>query len=45
MRRTMLPFIGIILFLLVWELAGRSLGAAILAPPSIVALDYLELLR
>jgi ABC-type nitrate/sulfonate/bicarbonate transport system permease component len=45
MRRTMLPFIGVILFLLVWELAGRSLGAAILAPPSIVAFDYLELLR
>jgi ABC-type nitrate/sulfonate/bicarbonate transport system permease component len=45
MRRIMLPCIGIALFLVIWELAGRSLGAAILAPPSIVAADYLELLR
>jgi ABC-type nitrate/sulfonate/bicarbonate transport system permease component len=40
-----LGFLGIVLFLVVWEIAGRSLGSALLAPPSVVAVDYLDLLR
>ncbi len=45
MRRILLPVIGFLLFLLAWEAAGRGLGAAILAPPSIVVFDYVVLLR
>ncbi len=36
---------GIALFLLAWEDAGRTLGPALLAAPSVVAGDYLALLR
>lgn len=45
MNRVLLPCIGLLLFALGWELAGRSLGEATLAPPSIVAIDYIVLLR
>jgi ABC-type nitrate/sulfonate/bicarbonate transport system permease component len=45
MNRLLLPCVGIALLLLAWELAGRALGAAILAPPTIVAVDYIALLR
>src|SRR5205085_1383431 len=34
-----------VVFLLIWELAGERLGEAVLAPPSAVAADYIELLR
>ena len=40
-----LGLVGIVLFLVVWEIAGRSLGSALLAPPSVVAVDYMDLLR
>lgn len=36
---------GIALFLIMWEVVGRSLGEQLLAPPSIVAVDYIDLLR
>src|SRR5215470_7261098 len=36
---------GIALFLAGWEIAGRALGPALLAAPSIVAVDYIDLLR
>ncbi len=36
---------GIVLFLLAWEIVGRWLGSRIIAPPSGVAKEYLELLR
>lgn len=36
---------GIVLFLLAWEIAGRWLGSNVLAPPSRVAREYVQLLR
>jgi ABC-type nitrate/sulfonate/bicarbonate transport system permease component len=36
---------GIVLFLLLWEAVGRWLGPRVLAPPSLVAREYIELLR
>jgi NitT/TauT family transport system permease protein len=45
LQKFLLPCLGAALFLLVWEIAGRQLGEIILAPPSIVAADYVELLR
>src|SRR4051812_28218702 len=44
-HKFLLPCLGAALFLAVWEIAGRQLGEVILAPPSIVAADYLALLR
>ena len=44
-RRILLPSIGFGLFLLVWEAAGRMLGPAVLAPPTLVAVDYVDQLR
>lgn len=43
--RFALPLIGIGVFLLVWEIAGRALGDAVLAPPSRVAVAYVALIR
>jgi ABC-type nitrate/sulfonate/bicarbonate transport system permease component len=37
--------VGIVGFLLLWEAAGRMLGAKILAPPSLVLVAYAEFLR
>jgi ABC-type nitrate/sulfonate/bicarbonate transport system permease component len=36
---------GIVVFLLLWEAVGRWLGSRILAAPSLVAKEYVELLR
>jgi ABC-type nitrate/sulfonate/bicarbonate transport system permease component len=44
-QKFLLPCLGAALFLAVWEIAGRHLGEVILAPPSIVAADYVDLLR
>jgi ABC-type nitrate/sulfonate/bicarbonate transport system permease component len=44
-RNLLLGCAGIALFLLAWEIAGRALGPALLAPPSLVAVDYVGLLR
>jgi len=43
--RILLPLLGVTLFLLAWEATGRAVGSAILAPPSVVAVDYVLLLR
>lgn len=40
----LLPLVGFGLLLVVWEAAGRYLGNALLAPPSSVAITYVELL-
>ena len=37
--------LGIVLFLLAWEIIGRWLGSRVIAPPSGVAKEYMELLR
>lgn len=36
---------GIVLFIAVWEALGQWLGSRIVAPPSLVVVDYLELLE
>lgn len=36
---------GVVLFIAIWEIVGRWLGSRLLAPPSLVARDYVELLR
>jgi ABC-type nitrate/sulfonate/bicarbonate transport system permease component len=41
----LLPGIGIAIFLAIWEVAGRQMGPALLAPPSTVVIDYIALLR
>ena len=43
-RNLILGATGIALFGLVWEAAGRALGPALLAAPSVVAVDYVGLL-
>jgi ABC-type nitrate/sulfonate/bicarbonate transport system permease component len=43
-KNIILGSIGIALFLLVWEAAGRIMGPSLLAPPSIVIADYIDLL-
>ena len=45
MQRLLLPAAGFALVLLGWEWLGRSVGPAILAPPSLVLVDYIDLLR
>ena len=45
LQRLALPCLGFAALLLIWEVAGRSLGPALLAPPSIVAIQFVELLR
>jgi len=42
--RLSLPCIGFALLLVVWQVAGDSLGSAILAPPTQVAGDYVSLI-
>jgi ABC-type nitrate/sulfonate/bicarbonate transport system permease component len=37
--------IGIAIFLAIWEVVGRLLGPGLLAPPSLVALEYAQLLQ
>ncbi|HET7730696.1 MAG TPA: ABC transporter permease subunit [Usitatibacter sp.] len=37
--------LGVVLFLLAWEAAGRWLGSRVLAAPSLVAREYVDLLR
>jgi ABC-type nitrate/sulfonate/bicarbonate transport system permease component len=43
-RRIVPPVLGFAILLAIWEIAGRRLGNALLAPPSQVAVDYLTLL-
>lgn len=45
LRDIALGCVGFALFLGAWEIAGRSLGSVLLAPPSVVAVDYVALLR
>src|SRR5436309_2016793 len=45
LQKILLPCLGAALFLAVWEIAGRNLGEVILAPPSIVIAEYVDLLR
>lgn len=45
LRAIALASIGFALFLGVWEIGGQILGPALLAPPSRVAFDYVDLLR
>src|SRR5262249_28614870 len=40
-----LACLGFALFLAAWEIAGRMLGAALLAPPSIVAIEFVRQLQ
>lgn len=44
-KGVLLPLLGTAVFLLAWEAAGRAVGSALLAPPSVVAVDYAALLR
>jgi ABC-type nitrate/sulfonate/bicarbonate transport system permease component len=44
LRNAILGSTGIALFGLVWEAAGRAVGPALLAAPSVVAVDYIGLL-
>jgi ABC-type nitrate/sulfonate/bicarbonate transport system permease component len=44
-RRAAIRLVGIALGLVVWELLGRRLGEALLAPPSLVFAEYVGLLR
>jgi ABC-type nitrate/sulfonate/bicarbonate transport system permease component len=44
-RRAAVRLVGIALGLIVWELVGRRLGEALLAPPSLVFAEYFGLLR
>jgi len=44
-KNALLGVTGIAIFLIAWEIAGRRLGAGLLAPPSLVAAEYLTLLR
>jgi ABC-type nitrate/sulfonate/bicarbonate transport system permease component len=45
LRRVALACLGFAAVLVAWELAGRALGAALLAPPSSVAVHFVELVR
>ena len=44
-RRLLLPITGAAIVLLIWEVAGRIMGDALMAPPSRVALAYVTELR
>jgi len=44
-KRFATPWVGVVLLLLAWEIAGSALGPALLAPPSEVAVDYVRLLE
>lgn len=43
-RKLLLQLAGIAIVLAVWEVAGRIMGEVLLAPPSVVAVVYIELL-
>lgn len=45
LQRVALASLGFAVLLLAWEIAGRSLGPALLAPPSAVAVHFVELVR
>lgn len=45
LERILLGCAGFVIVLIAWEIAGRSLGNALLAPPSVVVVDYIDLLR
>lgn len=45
LRSVLLPATGVLIFLAAWEIMGQVLSSAMLAPPSVVAVDYLDLLR
>jgi ABC-type nitrate/sulfonate/bicarbonate transport system permease component len=45
LQRTAYACLGFALLLLAWEIAGRGLGPALLAPPSSVAVHFVELVR
>lgn len=40
----LLGAVGIAIFLVVWEIVGRRLGPGLFAPPSLVAVEYVNLL-
>jgi ABC-type nitrate/sulfonate/bicarbonate transport system permease component len=44
-ERRFLQAIGILAVLLIWEMVGRIMGEALFAPASVVATEYLALLR
>jgi ABC-type nitrate/sulfonate/bicarbonate transport system permease component len=44
MRSSVLGCTGIALFLLCWEVVGRALGPTLLAAPSVVVIDYIDLI-
>lgn len=43
-RKLFLQLSGIAIVLVIWELGGRALGELLLAPPSMVVVNYIELL-
>jgi ABC-type nitrate/sulfonate/bicarbonate transport system permease component len=45
LQRLLLPVAGLLVTLAVWELVGRAMGEALMAPPSKVLVGYLVLLR
>lgn len=45
LRNAALPFTGIAMFVVLWEIVGQRMGNALLAPPSTVFVTYIELLR
>ncbi len=44
-RKLLLQLSGIAIVLIIWEITGRIMGDLLLAPPSQVAVTYVELLR
>jgi ABC-type nitrate/sulfonate/bicarbonate transport system permease component len=45
LQRTAFACLGFALLLFAWEIAGRSLGPALLAPPSSVTVHFVDLVR
>jgi ABC-type nitrate/sulfonate/bicarbonate transport system permease component len=45
LQSVLLGCAGFAIVLVIWEIAGRTLGNETLAPPSVVAVDYVDLLR
>jgi ABC-type nitrate/sulfonate/bicarbonate transport system permease component len=45
LQRLLLPGTGILVALAIWELVGRAMGEALMAPPSKVLVGYFTLLR
>lgn len=44
-RKFLLQFVGVAIVIALWEVAGRIMGDVLLAPPSQVAVTYVQLLR